>query len=81
MTTKALPLAVSSSAAQIGIDIKNEYTDIPAVGLSPCIEECQGQPARPSVGHGRHLTCPWPEGSSTWWQSWMGTAGPWCPGD
>ena len=26
-------------------------------------------------------TCPWPVDSSTWWPSWTGTTGTWCPGD
>ena len=37
-------------------------------------------PRRRGYGPPTSPTCPWPAVSSTWWQSWTGTAGTCCPG-
>ena len=38
-------------------------------------------PRRRGYGRLTSPTCPWPGDSSTWSQSWTGTAGTWWPGD
>ena len=39
-----------------------------------------GSPGPTRCGPPTSPTCPWPGDSSTWWSSWNGTAGTWCPG-